>query len=112
MPRAVLLSFGNKPLVPDDERPVAFVAPIWSYLEDEGGLRLLVDALTHDVVATDEEHAKPKRLVSAKRAPRDRTLGLLHQELANHIQSAKAALRDGRPLLPRPEQQLLAKLAR
>ncbi|MBA3709178.1 MAG: hypothetical protein H0W83_10215 [Planctomycetes bacterium] len=109
VPRAMLLSFGIKPLVSDDQGPVAFTAPVWSYLEDEGGLRLLVEELAQDVAATEQDRAEPSRPVPDKRATRSRTLGLLHKELVSHIQSAKDALRQGEALLPKPEQQWLAK---
>jgi len=108
VPKAMLLSFGTKPQVPEDQGPIAFVAPVWPYLEDEGGLRLEVEDLAQAVAATDADRAEPRRPVPGKRASRLRMLGLLHKELVAHIQSAKAALRQKEALLPRPEQQWLA----
>jgi len=110
VPKAMLLSLGTKPQVPDDQGPVAFVAPVWSYLDDEGGLRVLVKELAKDVAATDKDRAEPSRPVVGKRAPRDRAIELLHKEMVRHNYAAKDALRHKHALLPRPEQQALAQM--
>jgi hypothetical protein len=112
VPRAMLLSFGAKPLVPEEHGPVSFVAPIWTYLdEDDQGIHLMTDELAADVTAAETGHAVPVRPVAGKRATRERILGILHRELVAHLQTAKDALRQNQPLLPRPEQKFLAKMA-
>ncbi len=109
VPKAMILSFGIKPLVPEDQGPIAFAAPVWSYLEDEGGLRLLAEDLAEDVLAAEQAHAEPERPTADKRGSRLRVIRLLHRELVQHIQSAKDAIRQKMPFPPRPEQQWLAK---
>lgn len=109
VPKAVILSFSTKPMVPEEHGPVAFTAPVWSYLEDEGCLRLLVDDLADDVLAAEQAHGEPERPVADKRGSRLRVIRMLHQELVQHIQSAKDAVRRKLPAPPRPEQQWLAK---
>ncbi len=109
VPKAMILSFGTKPMVPEVHGPVAFTAPVWSYLEDDGGLRLLAGDLAEDVLAAEQAHEEPERPVADKRGTRLRIIRMLHQELAQHIQSAKDAVRQKMPVPPRPEQQWLAK---
>lgn len=88
VPRAMLVSFGTKPVVPEDQGPVAFTATVWSYLDDEDGLRLMADDLAEDVIATENAHAEPERPIADKRGSRMRVIRLLRKELVQHIQSA------------------------
>lgn len=109
-PKAIMLSFGAKPIAASSHDPAVFTASLWSYIDDaDDDLRLAVDDLMQAILATESTQAKPQRSIAGKRAARSRAIGLLREELTAHLHSSQDALRHGHPMLPRPAQKELAR---
>lgn len=109
VPRTILLALDAAPVVPDTVAPIAYAALVWSYADDDDGLRLNLDDLADDVIAAEHAQRTYQRPPAIRGGTRQRVLRLLTRELDDHIRSAQATVRQGSPLPPRPALRWLAR---
>jgi len=108
-PRTILLAMEGVPISPPGAQPIAYAAALWPYIDDEHDLAIAIADLARDVAVSDVARGRRRRVPGPDRVARQLVLRRMQREIAEHLNSAQAAMRSGAACPPRPPLRYLAR---